>query len=45
MKIDAMRHGRQVEVTAGEVANPATWEVRQQLTMQQYSHVGYLSAD
>jgi hypothetical protein len=25
MKIDAMRHGRQIEVTAGEVANPATW--------------------
>lgn len=26
MKVDAMRHGRQIEVTAGEVANPATWD-------------------
>lgn len=26
LKIDAMRHGRQVEVTAGEIANPATFE-------------------
>ena len=24
-KIDAIRHGRDIEVTAGEVANPATW--------------------
>ena len=24
-KVDAMRHGRQIEITAGEVANPATW--------------------
>lgn len=26
MKIDAIRHGRTIEVTAGEVANPATWD-------------------
>lgn len=26
MKVDAMRHGRQIEVTAGEVANPASWD-------------------
>lgn len=25
MKIDAMRHGKTLEITAGEVANPASW--------------------
>jgi len=25
-KIDMIRHGRQIDVTAGEVANPATWD-------------------
>jgi len=26
MKVDAMRHGRQLEITAGEIANPASWD-------------------
>ncbi len=26
-KIDMIRHGRDVEVTAGEIANPATWDL------------------
>jgi hypothetical protein len=26
MKIDAIRQGRTIEITAGEVANPATWD-------------------
>ena len=26
MKVDAMRHGRQIEITAGDTGTPATWD-------------------